>query len=214
MIMALPKGIPTLQHMVSKKWSRPDNVFLSEGAEALLVSCDTAPSLRGPGTDHMPILTELDFTLARKNAPAYRNFRETDWEDFESELSSRLRLLGEPQELTSVDQFHRVLDGLTSAIQGTIEKVVPLSKPCPHSRRWWTKELTEMSKKLNRLAEVAHRYRALPGHESHGEYIAYSQSFSAAIEEAKRSHWEEFLDEGLDADMWTASRYCSEPSTD
>ncbi|KAL1746881.1 hypothetical protein HDZ31DRAFT_61821 [Schizophyllum fasciatum] len=214
MVMALPKGIPTLQHMATKRWSRPDNTFISEDAAALLISCDTAPSLRGPGTDHMPILTELDFALARQNSPSYRNFRETDWDEFESELSARLRLIDDPKEIMSADQFHTVLNGLTGAILATIDKVVPLSKPCPHSRRWWTKELTQMSKKLNRLAEVAHRYRALPGHASHGEYTAYSQIFSAAIEEAKRTHWEEFLDEGLEADMWTASRYCSEPSTD
>ena len=28
--MALPKGIPTLQHMVTKKYSRPDNIFITE----------------------------------------------------------------------------------------------------------------------------------------------------------------------------------------
>jgi hypothetical protein len=31
LIMALPKGIPTLQHMVTGRYSRPDNVFSTAG---------------------------------------------------------------------------------------------------------------------------------------------------------------------------------------
>lgn len=37
MSMILPKGLPTLQHWVSTVFSRPDNVFGSEGVEDMLV---------------------------------------------------------------------------------------------------------------------------------------------------------------------------------
>ncbi|KAL1659271.1 hypothetical protein GGF50DRAFT_26445, partial [Schizophyllum commune] len=151
--MALPKGIPTLQHMATGRWSRPDNVFLSEDAFDLMVSCDTAPSLRGPGTDHMPIHTELDFSLTRVQTDSFRNFCEMEWDKFCEELSAQLCL-----KINDADTFHRTSDGLTTVIHRAIEKKVPLSKPCPHSRRWWTKELSESSKTLNRLSEVSYRH--------------------------------------------------------
>ena len=64
MVMALPKNIPTLESMSTKHWTRPDNVLCSVNTEAMLVSCTTNPWLRGPGTDHVPILTTLEFSAA------------------------------------------------------------------------------------------------------------------------------------------------------
>ena len=63
MVMALPKDIPTLEAMATKNWTWPDNVFCSANMEPLLVSCMTHPHLRGPGTDHVPILTMLEFPV-------------------------------------------------------------------------------------------------------------------------------------------------------
>ncbi|KAI5823024.1 hypothetical protein K523DRAFT_223733, partial [Schizophyllum commune Tattone D] len=48
MDMVLPKDIPTLQHQVSRRWTRPDNIFVSEDAAGLVTQCTTAPHLRGP----------------------------------------------------------------------------------------------------------------------------------------------------------------------
>ena len=43
MVMLLPKGIPTLQSMVTKNWTRVDNVFAAHNTEHLVVACDTDP---------------------------------------------------------------------------------------------------------------------------------------------------------------------------
>ena len=43
MVMLLPKGMPTLQSMVTKNWTQVDNVFTSAGSEDLVVAYDTAP---------------------------------------------------------------------------------------------------------------------------------------------------------------------------
>ena len=42
--MALPSGIPTHEHSVTKRWSRLDQVFLSDQSSGLLTSCDTQPT--------------------------------------------------------------------------------------------------------------------------------------------------------------------------
>ena len=39
--LALPSGIPTHRHNISKLWSRLDQVFISDHSDNILVSCDT-----------------------------------------------------------------------------------------------------------------------------------------------------------------------------
>ena len=56
MEMLLPKDVPTLEAMVTKTWTHPDNVFGSDNLGDKVIYCTTDPWLRGPGTDHMPIL--------------------------------------------------------------------------------------------------------------------------------------------------------------
>ena len=63
MVMALPKDIPTLELMSTKNWMHPDNVFCSSNLEEKIVYCTTDPRLRGPSTDHVPILTALEFPV-------------------------------------------------------------------------------------------------------------------------------------------------------
>ncbi|KAI0028230.1 hypothetical protein K488DRAFT_33865, partial [Vararia minispora EC-137] len=61
--MALKPGIPTLQHSVTKHWSRPDNVWISSRLLELVTFCNTLPDQRGPATDHLPIITLIDIPL-------------------------------------------------------------------------------------------------------------------------------------------------------
>ena len=63
MAMLLPKDIPTLQSMATKNWTRVDNIFATHNVECLVVVCDTDPRLRGPGTNHVLILTTLDLEV-------------------------------------------------------------------------------------------------------------------------------------------------------
>jgi hypothetical protein len=90
MTMTLPKDIPTLQAMATGNWTRPNNVFVSTNAEQLIVRCNTDPRLRGPGTDHVPILTIIDLPLEWKAPLPSHNFCMTDWKIFNEELAACL----------------------------------------------------------------------------------------------------------------------------
>ena len=63
--MALPKGIPTLQHMVTKRYSRRDNVFNTMGLSDLITKCEVDPTLRPTSTDHFPIVTNVLLQIGR-----------------------------------------------------------------------------------------------------------------------------------------------------
>ncbi|GBE89399.1 hypothetical protein SCP_1600600 [Sparassis crispa] len=60
--MLLPHGILTLEVTTSKNYTRPDNVSASPDIAECLISCDTAPHLHPPHTDHFPISFELDIS--------------------------------------------------------------------------------------------------------------------------------------------------------
>ena len=56
MLLALPKGIPTLQTSAGN-WTRPDNVGRCNTPEDPIQRCDTVPAICPPLADHLPIIT-------------------------------------------------------------------------------------------------------------------------------------------------------------
>lgn len=60
MLQFLPQGTPTLQSTSTGNWTRPDNALGTEHLLNFVVSCEMAPELRGPKTDHVPILLTLE----------------------------------------------------------------------------------------------------------------------------------------------------------
>ena len=65
MEMLLPKDVPTLEVMVTKNWTCLDNVFGSNNVGDKVIYCTTDPWSRGPGTDHVLILTVLELPVVR-----------------------------------------------------------------------------------------------------------------------------------------------------
>jgi hypothetical protein len=95
--LALPSGLPTHKHSITKRWSRLDQVFLSDHSENTLISCNTLPEHRGINTDHLPILTELNLAITQTIEEDIPNFRDVDWEEFGNELGKQLTKLPPPR---------------------------------------------------------------------------------------------------------------------
>ena len=179
-------------------------MFCSTGAEGLVVSCDTDPCLRGPGADHVPILTIIDLPLPRINREATRNFRLADWGAFRDNLKSPLLSIPLLAPLTTEALFQDAVSHLTMALQDSIQAQVPLSKPSPHTKRWWSRLLSELKKRKNRLSSLSYRYRALPDHPSHEEHRKARNCYSDEIWKAKQDHWNDFLEHAGTTDIWVA----------
>ena len=211
--MALPAKIPTLQALSTGNWTRPDNVWCSNHTTELFIQCDTNPGLRGPNTDHLPILSKIDFSLNHNVPKPSRNFRSTDWEAFNKHLTTLLPL-SDPQRITNNTEFRTTLDTLTTALRSTIEAIVPINKPFPFTKRWWTHDLSTLRKKKNRLARTAYRWRGLPNHPSHTAHRETTQEYAKLIETTKKEHWEEWLLNASERDIWTANKYTTDPPTD
>ena len=211
--MALPPNIPTLQALSTGNWTRPDNVWCTNQTADIFTQCNTDPGLRGPNTDHLPILSMLDFPLTRNTPKPTRNFRITDWEAFSDHLTTLLSH-NEPKKLTSEIEFRAALNTINTALKATVEEKVPISKNFPFTKRWWTHELTTLRRKKQRLANNSHRWRGIPDHPSHQSHRETSKEYSKMIEATKREHWEDWLLNASGRDLWTANKYAAKPPTD
>jgi hypothetical protein len=214
MEMALPKGIPTLQHMRSKRYSHPDNVFCTPRLVNMIIKCEVDPGSRPPHTDHFPIATEINLPQEYiTEAPSY-NFREANWEDFRDNLKARLTDISVPCPLTTDSQLQKAAKELTEAIQDTIRTRIEVKRPRPESKRWWNSELKRLKKELNKLRNDSFRYRALTDHPIHSQVKKLSNAYGTEIIRAKCQHWTDFLEEAAINDIWTANRYLKEPNRD
>jgi hypothetical protein len=211
-LQLLPRGIPTLQSTSTGNWTCPDNVFGTEHLVDTIISCNTDPSRCGPKTDHVPILTILEFDIPHTDLEPRCNWRDVDWEVFNKHLKA-LITTQQAQPLVSKDKFQAAALHLTQSITNTIDDHVPFSKPCPHSKHWWTHQLTNMHNCVTELSQLAHQMRGLPLHTCHEELKATKNMYAEEITSTKQQHWLESLEDIEGYDLWTTNRYISsEPS--
>jgi len=204
--LALPSGTPTHKHNVTKLWSRLDQVFLSNHSENLLISCDTQPDQRGINTDHLPILMELNLIADIAPEEEMHNFRNMDWDNFRKELSTQLAKLPPPAPVVNQRQLDEACDSLTKAIQRTITSEVPVTTITPKSKRWWTKELTQLRRTANKLGRQSYDKQRDKGHAIHKRHDAAAKDYRRILEQTRRQHWRDWLEKGEDPDIWTAHR--------
>ena len=144
----------------------------------------------------------------------YRNYWTVDWKVFREELAVQLTQIPEPTMLRDNAQFQQAITGLTVAIQATTEVIVPLSKPVPHSWRWWNEELTALKKRHNKLNNESYKYRAIADHPTHNAHRDIRNKYGEAIKHAKTQHWQDFLEMAQGPDIWTVNWYISNPPGD
>ena len=214
MTQALPKDLPTLKSSSSGNWTRPDNVFCTDHSLETLTLCTTDPSQRGPKTDHVPILTHMNLDVPPAPESEFRNYREVDWGSFNTHLCDLLSKLPPPHQIDTEEDFQKTAHELDNALRATVESCVPKTKPSPHTKRWWSKDLTLMRKETNQLNRLSYKFRALPNHPCHKASKTARNKLADSIFKAKREHWQNWLEEATEGDVWTAHRYIKTPPGD
>src|SRR6267154_4158445 len=140
--------------MSSKNWTHPDNIFCTDHTSDSFISCYTNPALRGPATDHVPILSVLDLEIPHATIEEKHNFQEMDWDKFKEHLVTELDKLPPAQPLVTDEEFQWAAHTLTTSIQNTIAQHVPKSKLNPHSKCWWTNDLTILCREVTKLSHL------------------------------------------------------------
>ncbi|KAG2052427.1 hypothetical protein BDR06DRAFT_1056967 [Suillus hirtellus] len=103
---------------------------------------------------------------------------------------------------------------VTRAITSTAKACVPLAKPCPHSKRWWTRTLSDLRKQVAKLSRKSHQMRGLPDHPCHREHKTLKNRYADEIAATKKQHWQDWLEDIKGNDLWTANHYISSTPSD
>ncbi|PPQ81181.1 hypothetical protein CVT24_009472 [Panaeolus cyanescens] len=219
--MILPKGTPTLEALATKNRTRVDNVFCSQELEERIIRCRVKEGDRVGKTDHFPISIEIDMTITRATERPSHNFRLTDWDFFRKELGEKLDTLPRPREFRrgELDAFVQARIALESAIDDTIEKVVPKTKRVPWRKRWWTKDLENLQQRVKRAGrKVTRARRRGRGRERVEElekrFRKERNTYTQAIKDEKKRHWEEWLEELDDKEVWIAGKMVGSGGSD
>jgi len=93
--------------------------------------------------DHILILTQFDMSLVASADSLSWNYCEVHWEKFNSTINKALANINPPTHLDMVESFQAAACNLDKALCNTAEAVVPKTRPHPHQKHWWTKDLTK-----------------------------------------------------------------------
>lgn len=199
---ALPKDIPTLRAFRTGNLTRPDNVFLSERLKNNLVKCDALPEIMPTCTDHYPIETIIQRRedVSQEPMPRRRGFKQVDWEKFGEKLTDQLSRIPNPRRYTTAEEIDQAVDDLTKSLQTVIEEVVPIPKTIPNAKRWWTRELREVTKAKNRIHRLTITYRYEPNHPSHYELKRANRRLAILIELTRDDYWNGWLRNAAEGD--------------
>lgn len=98
-------------------------------------------------------------------------------------------------------------DGLMGVVLEAIDKLVPLAKPSPDAKRWWTTDLARLRRAYtywrNQARSQRRRRQRSPDREKRAKEAG--KEYYDAIRRQKKAHWDDFLADG--ANIWQSVRY-------
>ncbi|KAJ7689132.1 hypothetical protein B0H17DRAFT_849515, partial [Mycena rosella] len=209
MCMPLPCDIPMLKVFGTGNFTCPDNIFCSPSLLPTYIRCDTEPSLQPVKTDHFPIIQVLDIETVVIDHVPRPLFCTTDWGEFRKALMEELSALERPERYETVEQVETAIQRVEDTIQHVISTHVKMSKPSLYWRRWYTSLLDELHKESARLNHEAYQHRCVPDHPVHGEAWTAVNVFYAAVQDAKDTHWVDWLTKLSDNSIWDVGKMVS-----
>ena len=212
--LALPAGTPTHEHNVTKRWSRLDQVFVTEHTLEAMTQCEALPAEQGLNTDHFPIISNINVNVDLTPKREISNFRDVDWKKFQEVLEGKMSTWGVPNFIKSQEMLDKECDKLTTALQETIDEVVPNIILGPQAKRWWTKELTGLRKEMLKIWRKLCKTQGKPNNPLWNKFKNARRKFGSELEKTKKNHWRDWLEKATDPDLWTAHKYITAPPGD
>ena len=181
-----------------------DLVWGNSEATSRMMSCKVADK-HDHASDHLPIETTLALPMdIPQPSPPY-NYAKTNWQELDRKL---VEYLPNPsslkQEEITAHDVDRFADELTTAISKAVKETTPRKRPCPHSKRWWTAELTALRREANRLRNT---YRRTKLNIDKVAWRKKANHYMRKIAQAKKDKWREFVKGASQQSIWQVKRY-------
>ncbi len=210
----LPRGIPTFWSLSHPGKASVLDLTLTDNPNKL-IKCQLYHD--NYGSDHRGTYSEWDLQPERnRTSKPKRAYDRADWEKIGQNI---LMTLGRPADIVTTADLDRGVQHLIEATTATLDEHIPLQKPSPYSKRWFTPELKTQQVTVNQLRRKWQESCAVRG-TTHPTTAALFQNmrqkrreWTRTIEKAKTMHWREFLDKAREGDLWKAATYMQPQDT-
>ena len=198
----LPRGVITFES--PRGDSSIDLILVSERLAEECLRCQ--PLDKEYGADHRAIATSFAFAGRQETLKARRAFKTANWKRIRSAVHADVAA----GMVTSDKDIDTYADTLTDTVTRALDKYIPLRKPSPHSKRWWTRDLTVSRENYTwwRNRARAARRAGLDDSTLREKSDEARNCFFKLAREQKKNHWLDFLDEPTN--IWKAARYLDE----
>ena len=215
MSLALPPFLPTRKGWgPNANYTRCDQVFITAEALDSIIECKPSSDTWPANTDHVPIITTLDLTPIHSNPPPRFNWRATDWTKLTPALKNELEEIPAPSKIRSKEELQEKVENLIRIFDQVRNEHVPVSKPSPYQKRWWSKELQQERNRSRRLANKAYKAHLRPEDPIHEQYRHARNDYATHIHKAKQTHWLEWIEQTDTDNLFTLHKYISAPASD
>jgi len=138
-----------------------------------------------------------------------RLYNIADWEDIKQTVQNQL---GNPPIIATIDDLDKATQELENHIQKLLQEKVPSPKVLPYTKRWWSRELTNLQKEYNHYRNqwTAAKRRGNFNPTLQAAVIKANRNYLAQIAKQKKNHWKEFLDDNQN--VWKALAYLNNSS--
>ena len=125
-----------------------------------------------------------------------------------------MQVMGPACPIQNKEDFLITFNLLTTAIQSATDQHIPETRLSPYTKRWWSIELAQLCKQKCCLKSKSYRLRAQHLHLVHEEAKKVANDYTTKIEQAKKKHWEDWLEDVNTDNIWTAHKYAGSDSSD
>ncbi len=208
MEQALPVGTVTYEENCQ---TTIDLVFTTPAITAGVVRCDIDHSLDS-GSDHLPILTQLELEIVEATPDKRRNFQKIDIKRLTSTLSERLISHADLQRPISShadwtkEEINSQITAIIESIQAAITESTPYTRISPRSKPGFTPECKDAQQRCNSLKR---RWRRLLTEESWDEYKIARNFKNNLIKRSTRNAFRAFIAEACASlqMMWKKTKW-------
>lgn len=193
----LPRGTKTWKN--GNHETTIDLVLASEELASTVVKCTIHSTEHG--SDHRAIETTFDIAIPERLVEDRLLFKNVPWKEIRTKIATNLRFIpvgGTVQQQT---------DRLMTAVLDAIQSLTPKAKPCSHSKRWWTTDLTQLRQIYTYWRSQSRTQRrmdyVIPNVEQQAKSAA--KEYHGAIRRQKKALWDAFLAD--DTNIWQAAKY-------
>lgn len=181
-----------------------DLVWGNDEAKRRIIKCQVAAE-NDHTSDHLPIETIIATQIEPPHRLPSYNYSRTNWKELNDELRIGLsELPTDSEKLATHAEVDTYAQQLVAAIQKAIRKTTPRRRPSPHSKRWWSVLLTRRRREANKLRN---RYKRTKNGDDRAAWRAKSNEYLKEVEQAKESHWKEYVSNADEKSIYQIKDY-------